>query len=185
MPTCLEVITEYLSNSISAERSIETQFRSCSKDGDDAEVQSFFETSANGASMHAESLDNRLASLKGKEEHRSRSLLAEMFSMAPKAAQIGHIAEERIAQNLIKGFSLSKSACAMYLALQSAARAARDEKTAELASQLAAEEETAAEHFWHFLPSRSKIAYNMLTAGEIDPAIETRAPDDRLTETMP
>jgi len=69
------------------------------------------------------------------------------------------------------------------LALESAALAARDEQTAESAARLAAEEQTAADRFWHFLPSRSKIAYNVLTAGEIDPAVETRAPDDRLTET--
>ena len=90
---------------------------------------------------------------------------AEMLAMAPKAAQIGHIAEERITQNLTKGFSLTKSASAMYLALSSAARIANDEQTAELAAELAGEEEAAAEKFWRSSPSRSKIAYNVLTAG--------------------
>jgi len=162
---------------------LETEFRSCSKDGDDAEVQSFFESSALRAVAHTEALENRLAAL-NRTEHEGSHLLARVLAMAPKAAQKGHIAEERITRNLINGFSLSKSACAMYRALQSAAGVAGDEQTAELASRLAAEEEIAAEQFWHFLPSRSKIAYNLLTAGEIDPAVETRTPDDRLTETL-
>lgn len=183
MPTPLEVIANYLADAISAERSLQTQFRSCSKDGDDSDVQNYFESSANVADAHAQLLESRLAALNG-TEHRGKHMLAGMLAMAPKAAQLGHIAEERIAQNLIKGFSLTKSACAMYLALQSAARTAEDEQTADLANRLAGEQAAAAEHFWRFLPSRSKIAYNVLTAGEVDPAIETRAPDDRLTETL-
>lgn len=182
MLTPVQLIAQYLSDAVSAERSFETQFRSFSKDGEDAEVQSYFESSANRAAAHTGALENRLAALKG-TEGRSRHVLADLLGMAPKPAQMGHIAEERITHNLIKGFSLSKSACAMYRALESAARAGMDEQTAELASRLGTEEESAAEHFWHFLPSRSKITYNVLTAGEIDPAVETRAPDDRLTET--
>ncbi|MFL6449031.1 MAG: DUF892 family protein [Bryobacteraceae bacterium] len=183
MPASLEVIARYLGDSLSAERSFETQFRSFSKDGEDLEVQSYFESSAARAAAHTQLLENRLAALNGTKDKGS-DLLAEVLARAPKAAQIGHIAEERIVQNLIRAFSLSKSACAMYSALHAAARTAGDEQTAELAVRLAAEEESASEHFWHFLPSRSKIAYNLLTAGEIDPAVETRAPDDRLTETL-
>jgi ferritin-like metal-binding protein YciE len=177
-------MASYLADAISAERNIQTQFRGSSKDGDDAEVQNYFESSANRADVHAQLLESRLAALNG-TEHRGRNVLAGMLAMAPKAAQIGHIPEERLTQNLMKGFSLTKSACAMYLALQSAARVAADEQTADLAHQLGEEEAAAAEHFWRFLPSRSKIAYNVLTAGEIDPAVETRTPDDRVTETLP
>jgi ferritin-like metal-binding protein YciE len=183
LPSSLQVIAEYLQHSVSAERSFETQFRSCSKDGDDSEVQNYFETSARRAAEHIQILETRLTSLNATEQ-RSTNFFAELLAMAPKAAQLGHTAEERIAQNLIKGFSITKSACAMYLALKSAAGAAGDEQTAELAGRLAAEGETAAEGFWHFIPSRSKIAYNVSTAGEIDPSVETRAPDDRLTETL-
>jgi len=183
LPTAVEVIASYLGDAISAERNLETQFRSCSKDGDDSEVQNFFESSANAVDGHVATLENRLAALNG-TEHRGSNILAGMLALAPKAAQIGHIAEERITQNLIKGFSLTKSACAMYLALQSAAAVAGDVQTVELANRLTDEQAKAADHFWHFLPSRSKIAYNVLTAGEVDPAVETRAPDDRLTETL-
>lgn len=161
---------------------MESQFRSWSRDGDDSEVQAFFQSSAERATAHIQMLENRLFALNAKEHRGGSHFLSGILAAAPKAAQMGHIAEERIVQNLAKGFALTKSACAMYLALESAARAARDEQTAEVASRLAAEEETAAEHFWHLLPSRSKIAYNVLTAGEIDPSVETRDPDDRLTE---
>jgi len=183
LSTALEVIAQYLNQAISAERSFETQFRSCAKDGDDAEVQSFFAASADRASVHAQALGTRLSALNA-TEHASSHLIGELLSMAPKLGQTGHTAEERIAQNLTQGFAVSRSACAMYLALASAARAARDEQTQELAGRLGSEAEGAAEQFWHFLPSRSKIAYNVCTAGEIDPSVETRAPDDRVTETL-
>jgi hypothetical protein len=183
LPTALEVIAQYLNQAIAAEKSFESQFRSCSKDGDDADVQTFFVLSADRASVNAEALGTRLSALNA-TEHRSGDILGDLLAMGPKLAQAGHVAEERITQNLIEGFALSRSACAMYLALQSAARVAGDEQTGELAGRLGSEAEAAAGQFWHFLPSRSKIAYNVCTAGEIDPAVETRAPDDRLTQTL-
>jgi ferritin-like metal-binding protein YciE len=181
LPSALEVIAQYLSDSISAERAFEAQHRSLAEDGDDAEVQTWFETSAQRAASHIQLLSDRLSRLNAAEP-RDQHFLSGLFAAIPKVAQMRHTAEERVAQNLMKGFAQSKSASAMYLALQSAARAARDEQTADLAAQLAVEEQNAAEQIWHFLPSRSKIAYNILTAGEVDPAVETRAPDDRLTE---
>jgi hypothetical protein len=183
VPTSLEVIVRYLRESISAERSLESQFLSCSKDGDDSDVQGYFASCAEHAALHAEMLEVRLAALNA-AEHRGSDFLSDLLPATPKAAQFRHTAEERIVQNLVKGYSLSKSASAMYLALQTAAGTASDEQTADLAGRLAIEEWNAADHFWHFLPSRSKIAYNILTAGEIDPSVETRTADDRLTETM-
>jgi hypothetical protein len=182
LTTPLEVIIRYLGDSISAERSLDAQFRSCSKDGDDSDVQAYFKSSAERAALHAEALESRRSALNA-TEHQGSHFLADILAAVPRAAQLRHTAEERIAQNLIKGFALSKSAAAMYLALQCSARIAGDDQTAEIAARFAAEEESAAESFWHFLPSRSKIAYNVSTAGEIDPAVETRAPDDRLTDT--
>jgi len=182
--TSLEVIVRYLGDCISAERSFATQFQSSLKDGEDSEVHACFRNSAERATMHADMLSTRLAALNA-TEHRGTHFLADLLAATPRAAQLGHIPEEKIAQNLMNGFALSKSARAMYLALGSAARVARDAQTAELADRLAADEESAAESFWHFLPSRSKIAYNVLTAGEVDPAVETRAPDDRVTEILP
>lgn len=183
MPTALEVIAQYLNQAISAERSFESHFRSCAKDGDDSDVQTFFARCAERVAANAEILATRLSSLNA-TEHGSTHFLSDLLSLAPKLGQTGHTAEERIAQNLIQGFALSKSGSAMYVSLQSAARAAGDEQTQDLAGRLGSEAQAAAEQFWHFLPSRSKIAYNICTAGEIDPAVETRAPDDRLTETL-
>jgi hypothetical protein len=183
LPTFLEVIVRYLGDSVAAERSLETQFRSSAKDGDDGDVQAYFLTAADRAAAQADLLTNRLFSLNA-TEHRGKHLLADLLAAVPKAAQLVHSPEERIVQNLMKGFALSKSASAMYVALEHAARVAEDEQTATLANRLAAEEERGAEGFWHFLPSRSKIAYNVLTAGEVDPSVETRAPDDRVTESL-
>jgi len=112
LPSSLELIAQYLGDSISAERGFEAEYRSCAGDGDDSDVQAWFETSAQRAASHVELLSQRLSALNA-TEHRSGHLFSEMLAAIPRAAQIRHTAEERIAQNLIKGFALSKSASAM------------------------------------------------------------------------
>lgn len=180
--SAVEVIAGYLKEAISAEKGFETELRASAKNGDDSEVQTSFERAASKCLRRIEILGSRLEALNGTYRD-GKSLLAEVLAMAPKAAQIGHIPEERLAQNLIAGFSMGKSGRAMYQALRSAALSAGDERTAELAGELGEEQENTAQEFWHFIPSRSKIAFNVLTAGEVDPAIETRSPGDRLSDT--
>jgi hypothetical protein len=111
-----------------------------------------------------------------------KSFLAHLFSFTPKLAQATHLPEERLVQNLIAAFSLANAERAMYEALATTARSAGDGMTEALASEAAAEETATAEKIWHFLPSRSKIAFNLLTAGEIDPAVETKVGENRILD---
>jgi hypothetical protein len=53
--------------------------------------------------------------------------------------------------------------------------------TEELARESQEQERTTAERVWKFLPSRSKIAFNMLNLQEVDPSVETRAIENRST----
>jgi rubrerythrin len=103
-----------------------------------------------------------------------------LLDFTPKFAQAGRIPEERLVQNLLTAFTAAKSECAMYEVLANVARTDGDSATEALAREIQAEEQRAAEKFFHFLPTRSKIAFNMLTANEIDPSVETKAPDNRL-----
>jgi ferritin-like metal-binding protein YciE len=105
-----------------------------------------------------------------------------LFSSAPKIAQATHKPEERIVQNLITAFCVENGERAMYEALATTARIAGDGATERLAREIAAEGTATAEKIWHFLPSRSKIAFNVLTAGEIDPSVDTRTVDDRIVD---
>jgi hypothetical protein len=109
-----------------------------------------------------------------------KSFLDQLFAAVPRSAQAARSADERLVQNVVMAFALEQSECAMYEALANAALAAGDPETERLARDIQAQESAAAEKLWRFIPSRAKIAFNLLTAGEIDPAIETKAPDDRI-----
>lgn len=179
--TTIEVIRNYLQEAIAAETSFESQLRSSSHDGDDFEVQALFFGHAAQTNHHIQRLTARLGELDGNTSE-AKSSLAHSFSLAPKLAQATHSPEERLVQNLIMAFSVANGARAMYEALAAVAHMAGDAVTESLAFELVADEATVAEKIWHFLPSRSKIAFNTATAGEIDPAIETRTVDDRIVD---
>lgn len=174
-----QVIRRYLEDAVAAESSFETQLWAFSREGDDAEVQAAFATHAQETQGQLRRLTGRLEELGGSPST-AKGLLAHLFGMTPKAVQMTHTSEERLAQNLVIAYSVESSECAMYEALASVAQAAGDEQTERLAREIQEEERRTAEKVWSFIPSRSKIAFNLLTAGEMDPAIETRMADDRV-----
>jgi len=179
-----EVIRRYLQDAIAAEGSFESQLRTFSREGDDAEVQAAFASHAEETQLQHRRLTMRLEELGGSPSA-AKGLLAHVFGitpgMSPRIAQATHTPEERLAQNLVIAYSVEASECAMYEALASVAEAAGDAATERLAREIQDEERRAAEAVWGFLPSRAKIAFNMLTAWETDPAITTRAADDRVS----
>ena len=180
--TEVELIRRYLQDAIAAETSFESQLRSFAHEGgDDFEVQSLFFGHAAETSRQIERLKYRLSELGGNPSG-GKSSLAHLFSFAPKIAQATHKPEEKLVQNLIIAFCVENGERAMYEALAATARSAADGVTEALAREIAAEETVTAEKIWHFLPSRSKIAFNMLTPGEIDPSVDTRTTEDRIVD---
>lgn len=175
----VDVVRRYLADAIAAEKSFETQLRSFAQEGDDEEVQAAFQKHADETKIQYQKLTERLETLGGAVSA-AKSLFAHLFTLTPKTAQIGHSAHERLTQNLITAFAVENGERAMYEALASVSEAAGDAATEALARQIQAEETQVAERIWRFIPNRAKIAFNLLTAGEIDPAIETKAPDDRI-----
>jgi ferritin-like metal-binding protein YciE len=175
----IDVIQTYLADAIAAESSFEAQLRDFADDGDDDEVKAVFAEHAAETRIHRQRLTERLNEL-GSSASAGKNLLAQLFSLGPRTARIGHIQEERTVQNIIIAFTVETSEQAMYHALISVAEAAGDLRTAALAREIQAEETRTAEKLWHFLPTRSKIAYNMLTVQEVDPAVETKVADDRI-----
>jgi ferritin-like metal-binding protein YciE len=174
------VIQRYLQDAIAAEHSFETQLRSFASDSsDDDEVRSLFNTHASETKVQIERLTRRLEALGGSPSA-SKNVLAHLFSFTPKSAQVTHTADERAAQNLMAAYTVEQAECAMYEALANVARAAGDAITEQLAREIQAEEAQTAAKAWSFLPSRAKIAFNLLTALEVDPAVETRTADDRI-----
>lgn len=174
-----QIIRRYLEDAVAAESSFETQLRAFSREGDDSDVQTAFALHADETKQQYDRLARRLEELGGAPSG-AKSVLAHIFGFAPKSVQVTHTVDEKTAQNLMIAYSIESGECALYEALAAVAQAAGDAKTEALAREIQAEEKQAAEKLWHFIPSRAKIAFNVLTAGETDPAVETRAADNRL-----
>lgn len=175
----LDLIQTYLADAIAAEASFEAQLRDFANEGDDDEVKAVFANHAVETQRQRQRLTERLNEL-GAAPSGGKNLLARVFSLTPRSAQLGHLQEERTVQNIMIAYTVESSEQAMYHALISVAEAAGDLRTATLAREIQAEETRTAEKLWHFLPTRSKIAYNMLTVQEVDPAVETKMADDRI-----
>lgn len=177
--TSNDVIRRYLEDAIAAEKSFETQLQSFAREGDDEEVKTVFAVHSAETRRQYERLTIRLQELGGSPST-AKSFLAHIFSLTPKTAQVGHEAEERTTQNLIMAFTAENSECAMYEALAAAAEAAGDDITEALVREIQQEERLTADRIWHFITSRAKIAFNLLTAAETDPSVSTRAQVNRL-----
>lgn len=173
------MVRQYLQGAIAAGKTFEALLRVISRDrNDDDDVQAFFAAHADQTKTQYERLAIRLG---GYPEPGDESPnLASLLNLGPHIDHTGAIAEERTLQNLLTAYTIDTAAFAMYEGLAAVARSSGDSESEQLARQLQDEERSAADTIWHFLPSRSKIAFNMLTVSEVDPAVETKMADDRI-----
>ncbi len=169
-----DVIRRYLEDALAAENSFETQLRSfASETDDDNEARQLFAEHADQTRTQISRLERRLGELGGSPST-GKSALSHIFGLAPKSAQIPHTMEERLVQNLMMAYTVEAAECAMYQALAASAEATGDTATASLAREIQKEEYATGNKFWALIPSRSIIAYNMLTIDEVDPSVETK-----------
>jgi ferritin-like metal-binding protein YciE len=142
-----QVITTYLEDAIAAEKSFETQLDGFSKEGEDERVQTLFAQHARETKLQYEQLTNRLEALGGSPST-FKSFMAHIFNFAPKAAQIGHDATERLTQNLMMAYAVENAEVAMYESLAEASRVAGDSETEKLAIFIQKQEKQTAEKVW-------------------------------------
>ena len=174
-----QVLRRYLDEAIGAEKTLEAQLEEFALAAtDDAELRDLFREHATQTQAQQQRLAARLSEVGGAEHN--RNLFASLFSHSPKLPQSVHAIEEHSLRNLILGYTAETAEIAFYEALANVARAAGDPDTETLARTIQDEERVMAEKLWYLLPSRSKIAFNMLTVTEVDPAVETKMADDRL-----
>ncbi len=160
--TSTDVIKRYLEDAIAAEKSFETQLQGFAMEGDDAAAKAAFHQHALETKQQYERLTARLQSLGGSPSG-AKSLLAHIFGLTPKTAQIGHEKEERTTQNLMMAYAVENSELAMYEALATAAESAGDTQTAALARDIQAEERATAEKIWKLIPTSAVQAFQRLT----------------------
>jgi rubrerythrin len=173
--TGTNLLRRYLDEAIAAASGFEAQLRKFAAEGDDEDVQAAFAAHADEARYQAERLARRLQQMGGSV---SGSEHASAKDIVPPIPQTGRREEERTLQHLIATFGEESSESAFYEVLAAVAAASRDAETESLARQIQAEEQRAAKKFFSFIRSRSKIAFNMLTPNELDPAVETKAFDN-------
>jgi hypothetical protein len=146
---------------------------------DDDEVRGLFGKQAEDGLRRVEVVLTRLKE-RGGEPERQEEGLSSVFTLAPALFQPGDATEERLVQNLMVGYAAERGLCGLYELVGAASQLESDSDTTKLAAQLQAEHENSARELFHLLPSRSKIAFNMLTVSEVDPSVETKMADDRL-----
>jgi ferritin-like metal-binding protein YciE len=172
MTTAKELLRAYLEDAIAAERTFETQLREFAKEGDDATAQAMFSRHADETRVQYDRLQARLNALGGSVSG-FKTMLAHIFGMLPKTAQIGHFKEERTAQNLMIAYTVECSEMAMYESLATVAGQAGDVETEQLARTIQQEEKETAEKIWAHLPVAARVAYHRVVG--TDPETYRRA----------
>ena len=168
-----DIIKRYLEDAIAAEKSFETQLQGMAKEGDDAAAQAAFHQHALETKTQYERLTARLEALGGSTST-AKSILAHIFGLSPKTAQLGHEKEERTTQNLIIAFAVENSEMAMYESLIAVAEAAGDTQTVALARDIQAQEKATAEKIWKLIPGAAERAFQRVT-GDGAAAMDTRS----------
>jgi ferritin-like metal-binding protein YciE len=142
-----DVIRRYLKDAIAAEKSFESQLRGFAKEGNDPKARALFEQHAEETRGRTERLISRLKDL-GDTPSAVKSFIAQIFSMAPATASIGHDESERVVQNLIVAYTIEHAKIAMYESLATVAEAVADGETAAITREIQHEIERAARKVW-------------------------------------
>lgn len=173
----MSLVCGYLNDAISAGKGFESELRKFAGEGDDEDVQTAFSTRAEQAKRQQERLLERLQELGGGISTDSHDF-AHVFEAVAQPLSSGEIQEERAVYRLVTAYGIEQDGYAFYETLAVIAAAAADTTTEALARQIQAEEQQAGRKLFSFIRSRSKIAYNMLTPNELDPAVDTKAFDN-------
>lgn len=164
-----DFIRRYTSDALAAEKAFEERLRAFASEGDDEEVQFALAEQASETRGQIDRLQDHVGG--AGEVPGSKPVIAAFLDVAPT---IAHTPEERLVQNLMTAYCIIAGEGAMYEALAAVAQYAGDIATETLAREIQAEKRQAGQKLFRFLPSRSKIAYNILSAHEIDPSVETK-----------
>ncbi|HEX4166713.1 MAG TPA: DUF892 family protein [Bryobacteraceae bacterium] len=180
-----QVLRKYLADAYTSETKCESELRRFAATGNDEDVQSTFASHADETKAHAVQLREHYAKLYTDTELNSGpvSLFDLAFPPLANAANSGPAVPEEITlQNLLMAYTVETGEIAMYETLAALATAAGDAETELLARKLQSDERRAADKIWHFISTRAKLAFNMLTVSEVDPAVDTKMADDRIVQ---
>jgi ferritin-like metal-binding protein YciE len=156
------ILRRYLQDAIAAERNFETQLNNMSGEGSNVAARTLFAKHAEETQSQYQRLEARLNALGGSPSG-FKTIMAHLFSMLPKSAQMGHDDSEIATQNLIIGYATENAEIAMYEALASIAAAAGDLQTEQLAREIQEEERHAAKMIWDFIANCAQESYGRIS----------------------
>jgi len=159
-----DVIRRYLQDAISAEKSFENQLRTFAGETDQDAVRVLFEQHADETRRQHERLTARLEAMGG-EASGVKTFFANLFGGLPAIAKIGHDEAEKGTQDLITAFAVENSEIAMYEAMATAAAAAGDTLTQQLAREIQQEERITAQKVWDLIAPSARDSFLKVTTG--------------------
>lgn len=154
-----ERIATYLTDAIAAEKSFETQLQGFARETESTPAAHLFAQHAEETRVQYEQLTQRLRAL-GASPSSAKTLLAHLFNVAPKVAQLGHDDIERLTQDLMMVYAVENAEVAMYESLAVAARAVGDMETENLAISIQQQEKDTADKVWKEIAPAAQQAIN-------------------------
>lgn len=156
------ILRRYLEDAIAAERNFESQLQDMSGEGNNIGAREVFAQHALQTRSQYQRLEARLHELGGSPSG-FKTIMAHLFSMLPKSAQMGHDDSEVTTQNLVIGYTVENAEIAMYEALASMAAAAGDLQTEQLAREIQEEERHAAKLIWGLIARSARESYDHIS----------------------
>jgi ferritin-like metal-binding protein YciE len=169
----LDLLKTHLEDAIAAETNFEHRLRDFAADCDDEDVKASFLSHAAQAGENCQRLTGMVQELDARISD-TKTAAASSSGAMPAAVLSGHIQEERTVQHLIMAYTLAAGSSSMYEGLRTVASASGETEMAALLHGMQARSASFAGKVFHFIPTRSIIAYNMLTIAEVDPSVETK-----------
>lgn len=174
-----DLLRNYLASAKAAQSSFEARLRGfLAETRDDLDLQAVFLADADRARVHTEQLEALLADLGGGGE--TTAGFSGSAELPGALSNANHIQEERALHNLVAAFGIHQSGRAVGEVLATLASATGQGDTERLGREIESQARESAERVFGLIRSRAKIAFNMLTPNELDPAIETKMADDRV-----
>lgn len=162
-----------------AEASFELRLRGFLPNADDdLDIQAVFLSHADNSRVWCEMLEKRIDHLPGGDQ--SYPVASHLADLPVPLINANHIQEERIVHDLISAFSIHSTECAMAEVVTALSASNGDTETERLSREIQTQARQSANRVFSLIPSRAKIAFNMLTPHELDPAVETKMADDRV-----
>ena len=159
-------LIRYIQDAHAAEVGITTVLKDFIAEIDNAQVKAVFQDHLMVTESQAQRLEQRLVAL-GSGTSDGKGLINKIMGKAADLMHASHDTEDKTTLNLIKAYSTEHLEIGMYESMISYSEAIGDTQTAQLARQIQAEEQEAADKIFPLITITAKAALNRTTVGVV------------------